>query len=210
MEFKTHTKDVIKDVAKYITQYCTENQDCDMEIWVGCDSERRRGKSAEYAVALCFYRYNEYENEVKNADGTSDLRIIKVGKGAHVIHRKEFKKITGAGTDIDDFVRKRLWGEVELSFEVAEYLKKMNLLKKEKTDEYYKPIWDHVKKFLIHIDFNGKAGGVMKRGKKVRSTKKNTSNDLYDSAIWESRRLGYDCIAKPDGFAATYAADNLL
>lgn len=201
MEFKNANNVKIANIATYIKEYFF-NADINEPhvLWIGCDSTYKGKKHSEYAVAVCIYKW---------------------GRGCHVVH----KKYTFKTTSIQD----RLWKEVELCVEVAEFLKKENvfiqksitrdkrsLMPQEifygyakpgtfaewETKQQYIPNLKNCIDFRIDIDFNSKV--TDHKGKPLES------NKLHDSAIYYVEGMGYQCVAKPDAFAATYAADKLL
>lgn len=201
MEFKKADGTKIENVAVYIKEFFFKhtNDDNPYVLWVGCDSVYKGKSTSEYIVAICFYQW---------------------GRGAHVIHRKYTLKTT----DILD----RLWKEVELTVEVAEFLRKENvfvqkLIKRDKDSLmpeaifksfsknkypnweekiHYVPAFMNCLDFRVDVDFNSKY--TDHKGKVLES------NKLHDSAIYYVEGMGYQCVAKPSAFAATYAAHSLL
>jgi len=121
------------------------------------------------------------------ASFTTVIGIVNCGKGTHLIFRREhkipflFTKSNSQAAGMAD----RLWKEVEKSIEVGQMLRDGGVL-------------DHpkVKRFVIHVDIN--------------SDEKWDSNILVSSALGYINSLGFDCEAKPNSPAATYAADHVV
>lgn len=103
------------------------------------------------------------------------------GKGAHVIYKKEHFHVA-----IDFFTR--LWGEVERMVQLSVWIQEeLN--------------WDaslspERKRIEIHLDLNPSA--------------KFKSNQVYNAGLGYAKGCGFVVKAKPDGFAASCAADCLL
>jgi len=149
-------------------------QNPNIVIMVGCDSLQLR-KKTQYAISVC---------------------LRHPGNGVHVIfYRETVDKIKDFWT--------RLWGEVERSLEIAEYLEtelnghykrfEMNELKNLGFETHQNKLID------IHLDINSVPG----------LNKKNKSNQLYQASTSYLKGMGYRVYAKPDSPAATYSADLL-
>jgi predicted RNase H-related nuclease YkuK (DUF458 family) len=236
-EFRKENRELISNEVDYIKEWLSKYPKNEFCIWVGCDSEKRKGKVAEYAMIICIYRIlfketlvtcekcnrkfyhvvNIGEKEVyakcqgekgcghENFFFTEDIPTDKwkfTGAGSHNIHKKEFKKIRGEGISS---IQNRLWEEVMLSVEVADQLKERGFFKTypgndqvliKDSNGYYIPQNEQIHLFEVHVDFNGKD--------------KFESNKLYSAAVSYVQSAGYKCVAKPDGWAASYAADRLL
>lgn len=110
--------------------------------------------------------------------------IRRIGKGCHMLYRKDRShSISTKGAIFD-----RLWKEVEMSVGVATYLRDKGILD-------YSDRLNRVKSLHIdiHLDINPDPA--------------QKSNVAYDSAVGYVTSLGFDWAAKPDAWAATYAAD---
>lgn len=222
MEFKKADKTKIPNIATYIKEffYTTPDDGYPYVLWIGCDSIYLKGKKkSEFVIVVCFYKWK---------------------RGAHIVHRRIHLKTKS--------ILDRLWKEVELSKEVADFLKDQGiltmktirrdkrslmpepihkfLLSQKTHDHNSNPVFEEKTQFLPHlmrkdeknegssivqancvdfridIDFNSKEADH--KGKPLES------NKLHDSAIYYIEGFGYQCIAKPDAFAATYAANDLL
>lgn len=122
----------------------------DAEIYIGCDSQTH-GRETTYAVVIVLHRR---------------------GLGGHVIYNKEIVPV------ISDLFS-RIWREVEVSLEVAEYLV-ANGVKKAK---------------YIDVDIN--------------PDKRYRSNIVLASAMGLVAWKGYEGRMKPDSMSATRVADKL-
>lgn len=107
-DFQKNDGTIIKNIDAYINEWTKQHPNC--EIYVGCDSQRSAGHIV-YVTAICMYN---------------------IGKGAHVIYRKEKEPSTPN-------LYNRLWHEVEKSIQVANQIN-IN------------------KKIVIHLDYNSKHG----------------------------------------------------
>ena len=181
----------IEDLGDYCRDYVSKNKD--LRIYVGTDSSQKR-RYTLYATTVCF---------------------VHERAGAHVIFKRDrIPKI--ARHDLFN----RLWKEVELSFEVGEYLEK-------ELDGYF----TRLKPGLSRMGplsgakevFNGKLW-VPERPN-IESTfdysgyklvdidldfnpnKVCGSNMVHDSGEGFIRGNGYRCRTKPDAYAAMSAAD---
>lgn len=109
MEFKKVSGEKIENVVEYIKSYISN--DYNFEIYVGTDSKVMKNK-VMYAIVIGIY---------------------KIGKGVHLIYRKETRE------NISFF--DRLWWEVEYSLGVANLLRDEGILTNQNL-------------FAIHIDMN--------------------------------------------------------
>lgn len=152
--FKTFQGIEIPDLYAYVENWVKEHPNC--EIYVGCDSQEV-GKQVNYVTTICMYN---------------------IGKGAHVIHRKETeprpKSSFGEGKKKSMFPR--LWAEVTKSIEVAEAIKDIGI------------------RLVVHVDYNSKPTEA--------------SSYLYESGIGYAKAMGFDAEGKPYAVAASCAADN--
>jgi len=120
------------------------------EIYVGCDSQTH-GRTTTYAIVIVLhYR----------------------GMGGHVLYSREVIPVIKE-------ISKRIWREVELSLEVAEYLLECGVKKAK----------------YIDIDIN--------------PDKRYKSNMLLASAIGLVNWKGFEARAKPDALSASRVADKL-
>lgn len=142
----------IKDVGKYVKDFVKENPE--VELAIGTDARRHKHKTV-YASAICF-RFPS--------------------KGVHIIYRKE-KIPYNRDKTWEQQLFPKLWKEVEMSKELADYLKEQvpNV------------------NFEVHLDLNPD---------EVRK-----SNIAHDSGVGYILGSGYDVKTKSDSWAATYAAD---
>lgn len=122
----------------------------DAQIMIGCDSQNRNSETV-YGIVLVLYRE---------------------GKGGHVLYkRNKVPKIRERWL--------RLWKEVELSVELANYLVSRGLPKAR---------W-------IDVDLN--------------PDPRYKSNDVIRAAVGLVESMGYSVRVKPNSLAATYAADKI-
>ena len=120
------------------------------QIMIGCDSQNK-GADTVYGIVLVLYRE---------------------GKGGHVLYRKDrMPRIKERWL--------RLWKEVELSVELANYLVSQGLPKAR---------W-------IDVDLN--------------PDPRYKSNDVIRAAVGLVESMGYKVRVKPYSLAATYAADKI-
>ena len=98
----------------------------------------------------------------------------------------------------------------ELPIDLINFLKakrgievaKINQFTQYTTVKEYMPNLQNCFDFRIDIDFNSR--------EKSDKGRLNKSHRLHSSAIYHVKGLGFNCVAKPDAFAATYAAHSLL
>lgn len=158
MKFKTMSgKKIEKDVVQYIKDHMAKDSEAEYKLYIGCDSQVSK-------------RYNVYATVVV---------IHKVGKGAHVIYtRDQERKKANSGSPGNVFVR--LWGEVERTMKMFEFLQ----------EKGFAP-----ETLAIDFDFN---------------TKKDCrSNQVLASAVGYASAYGVDVRVKPQAWSATYAANKL-
>lgn len=147
--FKDFDGRKIEDVANYVRSHINGIDEC--RILVGSDSQVYRTYTT-YAVAICMYN---------------------VGNGAHIIYSRE--KDEGIEKDLAS----RLWGEVERTINVADYLR--------------------TRVIGVEIDTHFD----------VNPSDQFASNIIYKAAIGYANGAGFNFNVKPNSFAATCAADKL-
>lgn len=151
-EFKKANGEKIENVIDYVKNYISIPENYQYEIYVGTDSKVTRNKVV-YAIVIGIY---------------------KIGKGVHIIYRKEFRE--------NKSFFERLWWEVEYSLQIANMLRDEGILTNNNL-------------FAIHIDMN--------------TNKKYKSSKVLDAASGYVKSNGFDFMAKPNAWVATYAADML-
>lgn len=161
-DFKKFGGDYIDNLGEYVRDYINtyKNDVKKVKIIVGCDSENAK-TTTKYATTVVFYHE---------------------GAGAHFIYY--FEKIDR----VKDLYTK-LWGEIERTFKVAEYLEK----ELEGTYERIDPL-----KKLIDVDVDVNPNIMWK------------SNIVYDAAIGFFSGHGYRVKGKPNAIASSYAADLIV
>jgi predicted RNase H-related nuclease YkuK (DUF458 family) len=148
----------VKDVITYLQDRIKSAKN--IKIAVGCDSKQRRYNTT-YATAIVIW-----DDDIK--------------RGAHIIFKREsIKKVKD--------LYQRLYGEVERSFSLAEYLNK-NLIGLKSIEPFKKNI-------IVHCDFNPNA--------------KWKSNMVYSTAKSWLEGSGYITKFKPDAYASSSCADIL-
>ena len=158
-DFKKFGGGYIDNLGEYARDYINKykNDVKKVKIIVGCDSENAK-TTTKYATVVVFYHE---------------------GAGAHFIYC--FEKINR----VKDLYTK-LWGEIERTFKVAEYLEK----ELEGTYERIEPL-----KKLVDVDVDLNPDSMWK------------SNIAYDAAIGLFTGFGYRVKGKPNAVASSYAAD---
>ena len=174
MRFKKFNGDVIEDLAVYLKSYFAQGVGGEYEIYVGCDSLPPKKKQTTYVTVVC---------------------IRNIGRGVHILYRKDrdtnvkpIRSKKETAKDMDASIKQRLQKEVQLSIEVADYLRSKGILT-------YRDKGNNVKSLHIdiHLDINPDA------------TQK--SNKVFDYAIGYVQAMGFAFTTKPNAWAATYAAD---
>lgn len=161
---KVSNTEKIEDIKTYLKEFLKVNSKA--KIAVGSDSLRHRGRTVYATIIALFY------------PSVGENGVIEFHKGAHLIYVK--KIITGK---MDLWTR--LWNEVEMTREVAEFIDQEVL---ENTK------WE--KEVEIHLDINPDVQWE--------------SNKLFASAVGLFEGMGYPVMVKPDGWVASCAADNLV
>ena len=176
-EFKLWSGKRIKDIKSYLTEYFDKNETD--RIYIGCDSQNV-GKKTKYAVAICLY---------------SEM----LQKGAHVIYVKD--NIPRIDEHTQEGIQRKLWGESERVYEVAEFLQN-------ELADYALENWSEYKDgdriCEIHLDYNPIEG--RRTRKKYRENK---SSKLLGGSVNWLKACGYIVKTKPIAWAASYAADKL-
>lgn len=152
----------IENLGEYIRNYLRVQKE-EIRIYLGTDSQKI-GKKYAYVTAIVFY---------------------KQGKGGHVVYHKEYVKGRFQ-------MMERLLKEVQMTYEIAEYLEV-------ELNGYYKRIDDGQKLVDIDIDFNPDPG---KNGE-------NKSNAVYKQGVGWMEGCGYRVRTKPFATAAMSIADKL-
>jgi uncharacterized protein len=160
---KVANKEVVDDIKEYLKNFLQKNKN--VKIAVGSDSLTHKRKVI-YATIIALF----YPTLGKNG-------IIEYHRGAHLLYHKEVHK-----GKIDMW--NRLWKEVEMTMNVAEFINQEIL----ENTEWKKTI-------EIHLDIN--------------PDEKWKSNKLFSSAVGMFESMGYPTIVKPVSWAATCAADNI-
>jgi uncharacterized protein len=111
MEFVNRKEEPIHDVRDYVVDWLIKHPNS--EVHIGCDSQEVSRK-INFVTTICLY---------------------EIGRGAHVIHLKEFEEKPKSGKQIANMYTK-LWSEVVRSVNVADYL------------------GDIGTKITIHLDYN--------------------------------------------------------
>lgn len=162
--FKKHDGSYTGDIAKYIKKHVDDTEYGDFELFIGCDSLPPRRAVTSFVVVVVIYR---------------------VGKGAHVVHKKFVENNKKYRTTWD-----RLWHEVEIAVDVAKYLRDSGILELHTKNKSMKSLT-----MDIHIDIN--------------PNKEHLSNKVYNAATGYIKGCGFDWHAKPEAPAASYAADHI-
>lgn len=162
MIFKKISGERIENLSEYLKSYLS-SRDGEIEIYIGCDSLPPRNKMVSFITAIVIY---------------------DIGHGAHVIYKKDKSDKCKAMYD-------RLWREIELTVEVATYLRDNNILEYKTKNGIIKSI-----SIEIHADLNPDSA--------------HKSNAVYLSAMGYVKSLGFNFVPKPTAFAATYMADSLV
>lgn len=110
--------------------------------------------------------------------------LYKEGKGGHLLYYKEKLDTRKANTD-------RLFKELQMSYQIAEYLEVA-------LDGMYQRIDPNKKLVDIDIDFNPEPG----------DDGRNVSNQVYKSGVGWMEGCGYRVRAKPFAIAASCVADH--
>lgn len=172
--FKKFNAEYIEDLGVYARNYVALHPE--VRIYVGTDSEAYR-KNIGYATVVLFYH---------------------PGKGAHFIYKADlipktvYKKNPSIKVgDVLTFdairdMNPKLWGEVERSFEVAEYLET-------ELEGSYARFKEGEKLVDVDLDFN--------------PSKKWLSNLVHDAGVGYFSGYGYRVRCKPYAYAASTAAD---
>ena len=160
---KVYDASVIEDVQGYLQDFLSKNKGT--KIAVGTDSLEHK-RTVVYATIIALFH-----------PSIDKAGVITYHKGAHLIYTK--KKVKGK---IDMW--NRLWNEVEMTREVAEFIGE---------DVLNSNGWD--KEVEIHLDIN--------------PDEKWDSNKLFASAVGMFEGLGYSVVVKPYGWVASSAADVL-
>lgn len=158
MRFNTAQGKVIENVVEYIKEHIGKFPGEEFNIYVGSDSQDTNRQTV-YATAIVIHR---------------------VGKGAHVIFKKD--KVDKIKDDYE-----RLWGEPERSMAVAEYLRNGGI---EKFIELWQPDG-----LVIDLDFNENPRWL--------------SHRLLKAAKGYIKGMGYKVRAKPASWRSVYMADRL-
>lgn len=210
-KFKKFGGEFIPDIVEYLKNYINDHPTTTISI--GCDSIQKRKKTM-YAVTIMLYEtdikkgahvifYRENLVKIKN----HFERLQKEAQYMHDLGEYLTQELSFYNRDdINDYERKRYkfhlakcngeYSHVPDHYQDS-FTRSMLLTDSEKIMEY-KPI-------DIHLDFNPAEGITDKRG-----YAKNKSNISYHSFVPWLRGMGYRVWAKPNGFAATSAADLLL
>jgi predicted RNase H-related nuclease YkuK (DUF458 family) len=173
--FKKFNSHYIDDLGVYARDYVTAHPE--VKIYVGTDSEAYK-KLIAYATVVLFYH---------------------PGKGAHFIYRSDLipRPEPKRGLKIGDVlsfdairdVSPKLWGEVDRTQEVADYL--------EVALEGVYPRQVVGEKLVdVDLDFN--------------PSKKWLSNMVYDAGMGYFQSMGYRVRSKPYAYAASTAADLMV
>lgn len=131
----------------------------DIKIYVGTDSAQH-GKFTKYATVIS---------------------LLRPGKGVHVVYKRH-----NIRRERDMFTR--LWNEVELTREVADYV-----------HETLAEVYEHKENEripIIHLDFN--------------KSPKHKSNIVHDLSMGYLTSFGYKAFSKPSSWCASYCADMLV
>ncbi len=173
--FKKFNSHYIDDMGVYAREYVTTHPE--VEIYVGTDSEAYK-RLVSYATVVLFYH---------------------PGKGAHFIYRTDLitRPEPKRGIKVGDVLTfdairdlsPKLWGEVERSFEVAEYLETA-------LDGVYNRRVVGEKLVDVDLDFN--------------PSKKWLSNMVFDAGVGYFQGMGYRVRTKPCAYAASTAADLMV
>lgn len=176
--FKKFGGHVISDLGEYIREYLAKYPNT--SIHIGTDSQYKGGK-INYATVVAMYDHERRD-------------------GVHYVFKRESES-----SKIDTFTR--MWGELNQSIEVADYLEKEldGHLKRYSIEEvmvmrdphglYFKG--NQTKLVTIHVDINPDEG----------RDGRNKSNVAYEAARGYLTGLGYRSFFKPHAFAASSAAD---
>jgi predicted RNase H-related nuclease YkuK (DUF458 family) len=168
-EFRKHDGTTTGDIAKYIRDYINSMEYGDFELYIGCDSLPPKRHVTTFVVVVVIYR---------------------VGKGAHVVHKRFQESIKSYKLNQKDGTYARLWHEVELAVDVAKHLRDSGLLNLNTKMRKLKSLT-----MDIHIDIN--------------PDKTYLSNKVYSAAVGFIKGQGFEWHAKPNAPAASYAADHI-
>ena len=191
--FKKFGGEEIDDLGHYIREYLKKHND--VQIFVGCDSEQYK-KFTKYAIVVCLYH---------------------TGKGAHVIFKTENAKCAeGRHLKVRN-IGERLWSEVERVKELADYLELVleGHVRRFSVDELILMDLESIQTKLVevHIDFNPNPNTPVvpsrykRKRRALRRMTDNKSNELWAAAVSYLVGNGYRVKWKPNGFAASSAAD---
>ena len=168
-EFRKHDGTTTGDIAKYIRDYINNMEYGDFEIFIGCDSLPPKRSVTTFVVVVAIYR---------------------VGKGAHVVHKRFHENVKSYKLTAKSGTYDRLWHEVELSVGVARHLRDSGILELNTKMRKIKSLT-----LDIHIDIN--------------PDKTFLSNQVYNAAVGFIKGQGFEWHAKPNAPAASYAADHI-
>jgi len=153
------------ELVPYIKKFLAEHANQDARIYVGTDSQNlKRRKATGYVTCVAIHL------------GTFDGKEFH-GQGVHVIY-KETKK----PRIYDNWTR--LWGEINISYEIAEHLKGSG-----------------ISVYRVDLDLNTE---------EIPSISGFKSQKLVASGEGLFRGYGYLVTSKPDVLFATCAADTLI
>jgi len=153
-KFKKVDLENVGDLAEYVKKFYKDNPGC--TIGIGSDSIQHK-KWTIYAVMIALFY----------------PKIGGTGRGAHLIYLK--KKFTTRFS-----LWTRLWNEVEMSIDVAKYLKN-NI---------------NLENIEVHIDIN--------------PDEEYKSNMAFQASIGYIKSLEFIPVAKPNSWVATCAADMII
>ena len=162
MKFKKVNGEKIDNLSEYVKNHL-DSKSGEFQIYIGCDSLPPKGNVTSFITVVVLY---------------------DVGHGTHVICKKDKSDKIKAMYD-------RLWHEVELAVEVAQYLRDNAILEYRTKAGTVKSI-----DLQVHLDLN--------------PDESFKSNNVYNAALGYVKSLGFEFIPKPTAFAATYMADNLV
>lgn len=176
--FKKIGGDEIPDLGAYVRDYVTLHKD--VSIMVGCDAADSDKWNLRYATVVLLYHQ---------------------GKGAHFLFNKDsVRKSSPKKMSTPDEIFQKIWGEVERTFEVAEYLEA----------ELQSVKHCIVKPFHDGISTEGLGYKLVEAHVDINPDPAEGSHIVFNAAIGFFSGFGYVVFGKPRAWAASTAADMLL